>query len=377
MPAAARCWVSSAVRTAGAASGHRTGTSQQGPSWLQPFYGFTCVYSSTDWHALQVNTCGTLDPATHAYSFWEGVPTKCRCAFGELVARSTTVRCIAVVQRSVRRRKPEELLAAYGFGALQLVETVSGVHMSGTSCCSLLFFFASCASAGWIRCRIRMQSCCFEGIILLMHLIRTHAGCVHSALHPDLSCLTASTTCTGSQRSFSAYIFERVIPGNANNSGPKCDLLSSYLAGPRSFQATLPRTLRSHSRRTKAASAASLNKGRETLVAQEAVPLPSSSDLQSGAKEPIQDMSKEEAAEAHSTADQQGSHAINGALPQEVAQIPVSRAFEGPRLVSHQGRLVVKNPPLQSSFGLGGRPAKLAAAAKKAASSVPLGNGAA
>ncbi len=34
----------------------------------------------------------TLDPATHAYSFWEGVPTSGKRAFGELFAKSKTLR---------------------------------------------------------------------------------------------------------------------------------------------------------------------------------------------------------------------------------------------------------------------------------------------
>ena len=33
----------------------------------------------------------TLEPATHAYSFWEGVPTEGKCAFGRLFAQSHTM----------------------------------------------------------------------------------------------------------------------------------------------------------------------------------------------------------------------------------------------------------------------------------------------
>ena len=48
----------------------------------------------------------TLDPATHAYSFWEGVPTVARQAFGRLFAASATLTGVAVVQRAVRRLLP-------------------------------------------------------------------------------------------------------------------------------------------------------------------------------------------------------------------------------------------------------------------------------
>lgn len=44
----------------------------------------------------------TLDPATHAYSFWEGVPGGARTAFGRLFAASATLTGVAVVQRAVR-----------------------------------------------------------------------------------------------------------------------------------------------------------------------------------------------------------------------------------------------------------------------------------
>jgi hypothetical protein len=34
----------------------------------------------------------SLEPATHAYTFWEGIPHEARCCFGELFARSRTLR---------------------------------------------------------------------------------------------------------------------------------------------------------------------------------------------------------------------------------------------------------------------------------------------
>lgn len=38
---------------------------------------------------LQISS---LDPATHAYSFWEGVPIDAKCAFGALFAASRTLK---------------------------------------------------------------------------------------------------------------------------------------------------------------------------------------------------------------------------------------------------------------------------------------------
>lgn len=43
------------------------------------------------WHQGTFLQVPSLDPATHAYSFWEGVPTEAKCAFGELFAKSETM----------------------------------------------------------------------------------------------------------------------------------------------------------------------------------------------------------------------------------------------------------------------------------------------
>lgn len=80
---------------------------------------------------VQVNGAGTLDPATHAYAFWEGIPVKARVAFGELFANSSTLQSVAIVQRAIRRQTPAELMAGYNFGSLQLMDTLKGIHMSG------------------------------------------------------------------------------------------------------------------------------------------------------------------------------------------------------------------------------------------------------
>lgn len=74
----------------------------------------------------------SLDPATHAYSFWEGVPADARLAFGRLMARSTTLRCVAVVQRHMRSPDPAASMDEwYGFGGLTLVGAFP-VAMSGS-----------------------------------------------------------------------------------------------------------------------------------------------------------------------------------------------------------------------------------------------------
>eukprot|EP00955_Chlamydomonas_euryale_P101391 365340-Chlamydomonas_euryale.AAC.12 len=49
-------------------------------------------------HCLRIEDMPTLEPATHAYSFWEGIPEAGRQAMGRLFARSRTMRGIAVVQ---------------------------------------------------------------------------------------------------------------------------------------------------------------------------------------------------------------------------------------------------------------------------------------
>ena len=74
----------------------------------------------------------TLDPCTHAYSFWEGVPMDGKAGFGRLFAASRTLRAVAVVQRAMRgATSPAEVMAGLGFGKLALVESFS-VSMSGS-----------------------------------------------------------------------------------------------------------------------------------------------------------------------------------------------------------------------------------------------------
>ncbi|BDA45886.1 hypothetical protein COCOBI_07-6730 [Coccomyxa sp. Obi] len=73
----------------------------------------------------------TLDPATHAYSFWEGVPEDSRRAFGRLFRASKTLQAVAIGQRAMRGRNPEAVMEGLGFGELHLVDSFS-VSMSGS-----------------------------------------------------------------------------------------------------------------------------------------------------------------------------------------------------------------------------------------------------
>ena len=58
----------------------------------------------------------SLDPCTHAYSFWEGVPVEGKAAFGALFAASRTLRSVAVVQRAIRWAADEDAWLGVGGG---------------------------------------------------------------------------------------------------------------------------------------------------------------------------------------------------------------------------------------------------------------------
>jgi hypothetical protein len=74
----------------------------------------------------------TLNPATHAYSFWEGVPPSGKGAFGRLFAASATLRAVAIVQRAQRSGTPSDMMAGLGFGRLELVASFP-VAMAGAA----------------------------------------------------------------------------------------------------------------------------------------------------------------------------------------------------------------------------------------------------
>lgn len=76
----------------------------------------------------------TLNPATHAYSFWEGIPIDARKAFGSLFARSTTLISVAVVQRRLNHTVDPAgyMEKSFDFCKLKLVDKFS-VSMSGSN----------------------------------------------------------------------------------------------------------------------------------------------------------------------------------------------------------------------------------------------------
>jgi len=83
----------------------------------------------------------SLDPATHAYSFWEGVPRDGKAAFGRLFRTSQSLKAVAVVQRAMRNIDPCLEMQQLGFGPLLLIKSFS-VNMSGEFgvSCDWLFF---------------------------------------------------------------------------------------------------------------------------------------------------------------------------------------------------------------------------------------------
>ncbi|PNH02095.1 hypothetical protein TSOC_011951 [Tetrabaena socialis] len=93
----------------------------------------------------------TLDPATHAYSFWEGVPTTGKQAFGALFASSRSLRAVAVVQRAMRGQTPALVMRELGFGPLLLI-TSFPVKMSGSGRSFTAYVFSKItpAAAGFL-----------------------------------------------------------------------------------------------------------------------------------------------------------------------------------------------------------------------------------
>ena len=101
-----------------------------------------------------VEGVATLTPATHAYTFWEGVCSEARCALGALFAASETLGAISCIQRSIRQ-DPVEVVQSYGFGPVELVATCS-VAMSGSGRRFTAYTFVKegwtppCSCPGWI-----------------------------------------------------------------------------------------------------------------------------------------------------------------------------------------------------------------------------------
>ena len=94
-----------------------------------------------DMQCAPIESLPSLDPATHAYSFWEGVPPGARAAFGALAAASASLRGVAVVQRALRGRCPAAFMHGLGFAGLTLVDAFP-VTMSGSGRAFTAYVFA-------------------------------------------------------------------------------------------------------------------------------------------------------------------------------------------------------------------------------------------
>ncbi|KIY96809.1 hypothetical protein MNEG_11153 [Monoraphidium neglectum] len=79
---------------------------------------------------VAVERLSTLEPATHAYACWEGMPRTAKVAFGALFLASPSLQSVAVVQRAFRR-PPQAAMQELGFGELDLLKTFP-VHLAGS-----------------------------------------------------------------------------------------------------------------------------------------------------------------------------------------------------------------------------------------------------
>ncbi|GBF95231.1 hypothetical protein Rsub_07946 [Raphidocelis subcapitata] len=100
----------------------------------------------------------SLDPATHAYSFWEGVPRDGKAAFGRLFRTSQTLKAVAVVQRAIRGTDPSLEMQSLGFGPLLLIKSFP-VNMSGSGRSFTAYVFSKIAppSADLLRRQARLS----------------------------------------------------------------------------------------------------------------------------------------------------------------------------------------------------------------------------
>lgn len=88
-----------------------------------------------------IESLATLNPVTHVYSFWEGVPVDARIGLGTLFKESKTVTSMCVVQRAMRSQNPAECMdEEYGFGPLTLVDSFR-VSMSGSGRSFMAYVF--------------------------------------------------------------------------------------------------------------------------------------------------------------------------------------------------------------------------------------------
>ena len=86
-----------------------------------------------------IEKINSLVAATHAYSFWEGIPMSARASFGRLFKSSATCKAVTVVQRSMR--DPAGQMFELGFGRLILI-TSFAVKMSGSGASFQAYIFS-------------------------------------------------------------------------------------------------------------------------------------------------------------------------------------------------------------------------------------------
>ncbi|GBF93779.1 hypothetical protein Rsub_06111 [Raphidocelis subcapitata] len=79
---------------------------------------------------VPVEQLSTLEPATHVYACWEGMPRTAKVALGGLFVAAATIQSVAVVQRAFRR-SPLLEMREMGFGDLRLLTTFP-VHLAGS-----------------------------------------------------------------------------------------------------------------------------------------------------------------------------------------------------------------------------------------------------
>ncbi|GAB4821524.1 hypothetical protein N2152v2_008570 [Parachlorella kessleri] len=119
----------------------------------------------------------TLDPCTHAYSFWEGVPLDGKAAFGRLFAASRTLQAVAVVQRAMRgQQSPAEVMECLGFGELVLVDSFS-VSMSGSGRSFTAYVFNRVEPPAALPTPLAAEQPVAEGVATPDHSVDLQAAC--------------------------------------------------------------------------------------------------------------------------------------------------------------------------------------------------------
>ena len=83
-------------------------------------------------HHRALEDVGELPPASCIYSFWEGMPPTTKKKLGTLVSHAPSIKCVAVVQKSMRSEDPATLMKTlYQFENLEFV-TSFPVSMCGS-----------------------------------------------------------------------------------------------------------------------------------------------------------------------------------------------------------------------------------------------------